>query len=121
MDILREFPFDKLKVPLGEEVLWAGCNPTFHRSFHYAILLTDKALYLGHVFLILSKRKRMALSDISAITFDDSGRRPSIKVQLRDSSVVFKTPYDAYEDEMAFDREKLKEAVEIVSGRLALL
>jgi hypothetical protein len=120
METPRDFPFDKFKVPPSEEAQWAACNPTFHRSVHYSILLTDRALYLGTIFLVFSRSRRISLSDILAISFKDSRWRPSIHIRLRFGAITFRTPHDFYGDEMDFDREKLRRLVQLLSAEVAV-
>src|SRR5918996_765468 len=43
---LEEFPFNKLRLPVGETITWLRSNPTFHRTSDYGIVLSDRALYL---------------------------------------------------------------------------
>jgi hypothetical protein len=109
---LKEYPFRKLRIPAGEVIEWYRHNPTFHRSTDYGIVLTNRALYLfSPLWLMFSRWRTYALSDIWGARFADSHVFPALHVQLKRRVVSLRTPWD-YADEMDFDRRNLAEAVE---------
>jgi hypothetical protein len=113
------FPFDELRLPAGESVLWKANNPTFHRSFDYGMVLTERALYMYSPFWIsLARWRRIPLGQIRTIAFRDSRSVPSLRVRTLERTQVLRTPYD-YADEMDYDRKNLRAAVSQVSAALA--
>lgn len=113
------FPFEKLRLPAGESVLWKASNPTFHRSFDYGMVLTDRALYMYSPFWIsLARWRRIPLEQIRSIVFRNSRIAPCLRVRTAKRVQVLRTPYD-YADEMDYDRKNLRDAVSQVSAALA--
>jgi hypothetical protein len=118
---LSYFPFNKLVVPPGESALWCGSNPTFHRASEYGIVLTDQALYLYYSFWArLARWRRYSLAEIAHVHFRDSKWFPKLLIDLGHRTVAFRTPYDSYEDEMAFDRRVLVQTACFVEYRRGL-
>ena len=111
MELFREYPFNNFTLPDGEQVVWFGCNPTFHRGHDYGIVLTNQAVYLrSWVFSIVRGWRRIALHEIRKATFKDSPFFPCLQIQLVNRTIRFRTPHDWYKDEMNFDRDKLVHA-----------
>lgn len=120
--VLKQFPFNRLKLPAGERMGWYRSNPTFHRSSDYGMVLTNHALYLYSPFLLLLSRwRRILLSDIRGASFHDSGLFPALRVHTKDGQAVLRTPWDYYRDEMEFDRKNLKEARERIQAAVAAM
>lgn len=116
MDALKHVPFSKLAIPADEQALWCASNPTFHRTWHYGIVITSHALYLFSPFrLWLARWRRYPLSEITHATFKDSRWIPKLLLHVGGRSVAFGTPYDVYQDEMDLDRRNLAEAAELLS------
>lgn len=116
MEVLRDYPFNKLELPEDEVPIWHGSNPTFHRSSEYGILITDKALYLFRsMFLFWGTWKRYALINIQRAKYLDRQYFPTLIIETQHRDIRFKTPYDGYKDEMDFDRKKLKAASDIIN------
>jgi hypothetical protein len=114
--VLRDYPFNRLRLPSGERVLWRRSHPTFHRSGDYGIVQTNLALYLYRPFLLIfSKWRRHPISEIRGADFRDSRFTPALRVRLSDRTVVLRTPWD-YADEMDYDRRVLIEAAERVNA-----
>lgn len=77
-----DFPFNKLTLPADETVILTRSNPTFHRTGEQAVLISNKALYLGTgeygsgaegfpEFLKISERckwRRFPLTEITCAT-----------------------------------------------------
>ena len=111
MELDRSYPFEKFKLPAGEQVLWHASNPTFHRGYDYGIVLTTNAVYLrGWVFSIGSGWRRIALQDIKSASFKDSRFFPCLELSHVAGTTRFRTPHDWYRDEMDFDRRNLVQA-----------
>ena len=116
MEALKHFPFSKLTVPPGEEVLWCASNPTFHRTWDCGIAISSSALYLFSPFwLWLARWRRYPLADIEHASFENSRWTPRLILRMGDRTVTFRTPYDGYQDEMDFDRKNLAKAVELLA------
>ena len=108
LEFHRYYPFDKFKLPVGEQVFWHASNPTFHRSSGYGIVLTTHAVYLrGWMFSIGRSWQRIALHDIKRASFKDSQFFPCLKLTHTNGTTNFRTPYDWYTDEMDFDPKNL--------------
>ena len=111
MELDRSYPFEKFKLPAGEQVLWHASNPTFHRGYDYGIVLTTHAVYLrGWVFSIGRGWRRIALQDIKSASFKDSRFFPCLELSHVAGTTRFRTPHDWYRDEMDFDRRNLVQA-----------
>ena len=109
------FPFTALRVPEGEEVLWFGYNPTFHRCFEYGLALTTLALYLcRRSWWRLAHWERIPLDDVIAVDLLEGGFRPGLTIQRRRRMLRFHTPFDVYRDEVAHDRRVLEEGVNAI-------
>jgi hypothetical protein len=118
LELPRSHPFTRLHLVPGEQVLWHGYNPTFHRYVEYGLVLTAEALYWYKSPWSFGRWRRFALGDIRSARFDDSNIRPSICLDFGASSRKLHTPHDFYSDEMAYDRKVLAEAVEAVNRTL---
>ncbi len=115
MQTLQEFPFSKLVLPTGEEVLWLASNPTFHRTWDYGIVISNDALYLFSPFwLWFARWRRYPISAIHRAIFKDSYWCPKLILHIGARKVTFRTPYDGYQDEMNFDREHLCKTAEFL-------
>lgn len=111
MKIPADYPFDRLRIPAGEQPLWRASNPTFHRGSDYGIVITDRAIYLrGWLFSLFTRWRRIAFSDITQARFHDSRLFPRLALHTTRGVVSFRTPYDTYRDEMDWDRDKLMHA-----------
>jgi hypothetical protein len=65
VDLPRVYPFSQLKACQGEEILWYGCNPTFHRFLNYGLVLTSGALYLyRRNWWLIARWKRIPIDDV---------------------------------------------------------
>lgn len=113
--VFAEFPFSRLKLPLGEAVLWNASNPTFHRSWDYGLAITDEAFYLFHPFwLWFARWRRLPLASIKSAEFRDSRWSPSLIIRYGERTIRFRTPFD-HKDEMVFDRTNLQEAARAIN------
>ncbi|TFV90134.1 hypothetical protein E4K72_21115 [Oxalobacteraceae bacterium OM1] len=120
MDEMRHYPFDRIKVLPGEDLLWHGSNPTFHRGCDYAIVLTNAALYLHRPgFPWIGNKKRIPLGLICDVGIVDSRWAPTMEVRCAHGTVRFRTPIDFDREEMEYDRDKLREAVQNIRQRLS--
>lgn len=120
MELPRDYPFNRLRMPAGERALWRACNPTFHRGYDYGIVLTDRAVYLrSWVLSALRRWKRIPYTDIRQVRFRDSRLFPCLEIATARRIVRFRTPFDSYDDEMDWDRERLIEAACFITHRRA--
>jgi hypothetical protein len=111
MELPGSYPFDKLKLHDGESLLWFACNPTFHRSGDYGIVLTDQAIYLrGWMFSLFFTWKRVPLASIQSARFKDSRWFPRLELVTDRGVTSFHTPHDFHGEEMDFDRKNLVHA-----------
>jgi hypothetical protein len=114
MDRPQHFPFSKLALPAGEEILWYANNATFHRSWDYGLLISDEALYLFSPFwLWLSRWRRYPISGIDQASFIDPYWLPKLILRMGPRKVIFRAPFDGYQDEMNFDRKHLAKAADL--------
>jgi len=114
--VLKQFPFDRLRLPAGEIITWYRNNPTFHRMSDYGIVLTDHALYLYKPFWPFARWRRVPLAEVCDASFRDSRLFPALYIKTGNGAVVLRTPLDDA-DEMQFDRQNLKEAAEQVRAK----
>ncbi len=73
---LTSFPFNKLILPADETVLFTGSNPTFHRRDLQAVLISNKALYLGEGWdekPVIFKWRCFPLNKIKCATLTSGG------------------------------------------------
>lgn len=112
--VMKEFPFNKLRLASGETITWYRNNPTFHRTLDYGIVLTNHALHLYSPFWLMFARWRgIPLAEIRNVAFHDSRLLPALRVQTMHGVTVLRTPPD-YVSEMEHDRRNLIEAAEQV-------
>lgn len=121
MTALNSYPFDRLRLPIGEVLLWHTHNPTFHRGADYGIVLTLNAVYLYSPFWRCWARwRRIPMHDIQSVAFRETWLVPSLRIQTRRGVAVLRTPWD-YTVLMDEDRENLQDAVARISDLLRLL
>src|SRR5688572_3693546 len=90
------FPFDRLKLPAGETIVWHASDSTFHRTSDYGLLLTDQAFYLRTPFWVwFAQWQRIPLSSIERATFKDSRWFPKLVVKTAQREIRFRTPPDS--------------------------
>lgn len=119
--LLERYPFSKLRILNDELITWFGHNPTFHRVSDYGIVLSSRALCLFSPFLLSFARwHRIPLEEIREVVFRDSRLFPSLRIEAIKRREVLRTPWD-YEDEMAYDREILRDAVTRIHAALPSL
>lgn len=117
MTVPPGFPFTRLRMHSGENVLWSGYNPTFHRFLDYGLVLSDRALYLcRRSWWRLALWKRFPLDIIDEFVLLDGGGRPGVRIRTATRNITFRTPFDFYADEMEFDRMVLEKAVAAVGA-----
>ena len=117
-DPMDSFPFSKAELPENEIIEWIGCNPTFHRSGHWGIIISNNAVYYhGPFWSIFSKWKRYHFTNIESIHFKDSSYFPMLVLQLPGGVKKLRTQHD-YKEEMDFDRKKLIEACRLIESKL---
>jgi hypothetical protein len=111
VDLPKAYPFTQLKACQGEQVLWYGYNPTFHRFVDYGLVLTNSALYLyRRNWWLIARWKRIPLDDVQQIEAIEGHARPGLRIVRTASTITFYTPSDSYCDEMEFDRKVLEKA-----------
>ena len=117
-EIPKIFPFTKLNLRHGEVPLWVGFNPTFHRFFVYGLVISDTALYVCSRAWFFATWRRYPLAEISDVTLESGGSRPTIGFRADNKKVTFSTPWDLYTDQMEFDRSVLSKAVAFLDQSL---
>ncbi|MBL8263008.1 MAG: hypothetical protein JNM58_11305 [Xanthomonadaceae bacterium] len=115
-------PFDRLLLPAGESLVWTYYNRTFHRMDLKGIAITEKALYLCSLMPFvpfLGRWRCVGFDEIRGIEYMESRfGRPTLVVHLDARTEKLCTPFDMHKDEMAYDRQCLREAVDIVQRLL---
>jgi hypothetical protein len=120
VDLPKCFPFTHLRIPQGEQVLWNGHNPTFHRFLNYELVITRSAIYLcRRSWWRIARWTRISLDDVVDAELVGNHIRPGLKIQRAAGTISFHTPFDYYQDEMDFDRKILEQAIEIVRATKA--
>jgi len=115
---LTRHPFSRLRLMTGEEVVWCGSNPTFHRAFEYGIAITGANLYLCGRAWLFARWRRYALSEIGEVSTGKYMGRPALVFNAKQRKIVFTTPFDFYADEMEFDLRVLRSAEAVLTGRV---
>jgi hypothetical protein len=114
----RDRPFDTLPLEVGEEIRWEAWEPTFHRFSYYAIVVTDRAVYLySKLITSFTKWRRYQLADVIAAEFVPSWFMPKLVIRHSRGTAVLRTPPDTGEaSEM--DRRQLKEAADVIQASI---
>jgi hypothetical protein len=111
VDLPDSLPFTCLRIPHGEEILWFGHNPTFHRFLNYGLVVSRGGIYLCHrSWWRIAHWTRISLDDIVQVEVIGNHARPGLKIKKADTTISFHTPFDFYSDEMDFDRKVLEKA-----------
>jgi hypothetical protein len=112
VELPQVVPFSRLQVPAGEEVLWYGYNPTFHRFLDYGLVLTRTAIYVcRRSWWLVTHWRRTSLDDVIEVELIGNSGRPGMRIRHTTGTIRFHTPFDFYQDEMDFDRGVLEKAV----------
>lgn len=120
MDLPKAFPFTHLKIAPGEEVLWYGYHPTFHRFLHYGLVITSTTIYLyRRSWWLMVGWRRIALDDVLGVEAISNHLRPGLRISRKAGAITFHTPFDSYEDEMNFDRKVLEKAIAAIRAAKA--
>ena len=120
MDLPKSFPFTRLKTAQGEEVLWFGYNPTFHRFLDYGLVLTLSAIYVcRRSWWLIVHWRRIPLDDVVEVELIGGHVRPGLMIQTTAGTISFHTPFDFYRDEMNFDRKVLEKGVAAIRAAKA--
>ncbi|KFN43025.1 hypothetical protein [Arenimonas oryziterrae] len=118
MKVLYEYPFTKLGLPPDETIVWSAMDRTFHRGGDYALLVTNRALYLYSPFWMwFSRWRRLEFSEIEEVAFRDSRWRPQLQIRLTNGRATLSTP-PGRKDEMDYDRSNLAQAANVVARQM---
>ena len=121
MRSMRDYPFNRLRLPPGETALFQADNLTFHRSIHYGVAVTASAVYWYSPFMLLLGRwKRYPLDMLVGARFVDASWFPRLVLHAHDRSHVLRTLHDTYDDEKQWDRRHLAAAAEFIEKRLSV-
>lgn len=77
-----EHPFTRIPLEDGEQLLFKTWNPTFHRSFDFAIAASDRALYIRRYRPFMPAWKRFDISKMKGLTLKPAPSRPYIPIGL---------------------------------------
>jgi hypothetical protein len=114
----RDMPFDSLPLEADEVICWEAWEPSFHRFSYYAIVVTDRAVYLySKLFTSLVRWRRLPLVEIQSAEFVGSWFMPKLVLRHRNGKAVLRTPPDTGEA-ARIDREQLLEAVSVIRARI---
>jgi len=110
----RDVPFDSLPLEPGEVVRWQAWEPTFHRFSYYAIVVSDRAVYLySKLFTSFARWRRVPLAEVLAAEFTPSWFMPKLTLRCAAGKVVLRTPPDTGEA-ARIDRQQLSEAAHVI-------
>ena len=110
-----EHPFDGMPLENGEELVLKKWNPTFHRSFDFAIAVSDRALYIRrHRLFMPAAWRRFDISSIRGLRLRELRGRTELLILQEKHSDSIRTPYDTYADEKEFDRKIVREALAVL-------
>jgi hypothetical protein len=114
----RDVPFDSLPIEAGESIRWEAWEPSFHRFSYYAIVVTDRAVYLySKLFTSFTRWRRLPFNEIQSADFVPSRFMPKLILQLRSGKAVLRTPPD-YGDAARIDRDQLQEAARVIRASI---
>ena len=107
-----------MPIEAGEAIRWEAWEPSFHRFSFYAIVVTDRAVYLySKLFTSFVRWRRLPLGDIQAVDFVSSWFMPKLVVHLRAGKAVLRTPPDTGEA-ARIDREQLQAAARFIQASI---
>ena len=93
VDLPHVAPFTRLQVPAGEEVLWYGYNPTFHRFLDYGLVLTHTAIYVcRRSWWLVTHWNRTSLDDVIEVGLIGNSGRPGMQIKHTTGTIRFHTP-----------------------------
>ena len=122
MHLPQSLPFTSLRIPQGEEVLWYGYNPTFHRFLDYGLVLTSRTIYMcRRSWWRIARWGEIPLADVVAVALIEDHARPGLRIERTNSAINFHTPFDFYSDEMTFDSSVLEKGVAAIRAELSTL
>lgn len=111
---LRDVPFDSLPLEANEIIRWQAWEPSFHRFSYYAIVVSDRAVYLySKLFTSFARWRRIPLGEVLAVDYTPSWFMPKLTLHCRAGKVVLRTPPDTGEA-ARIDREQLKGAADVI-------
>jgi hypothetical protein len=107
-------PFDSLPLEPSEVIRWEAWEPSYHRFSYYAIVVTDRAVYLySKLFTSFVQWRRIPLSEVLSAEFTPSWFMPRLVLRHRTGKAVLRTPPDTGEA-ARIDRQQLKEAADVI-------
>jgi len=110
----RDRPFDTLPLEPDEVIRWEAWEPTFHRFSYYAIVVTDRAVYLySKLITSFAKWRRYRLADVQAAEFVPSWFMPKLVIRHSRGTAVLRTPPDSGVA-AEIDRRQLREAASVI-------
>ncbi len=99
-------------------IRWEAWEPTFHRFSYYAIVVTDRAVYLySKLITSFAKWRRYRLTDIAAAEFAQSWFMPKLVIRHSRGVAVLRTPPDSGAA-AEIDRKQLNEAAQVIQASL---
>jgi hypothetical protein len=114
VELRRNPPFDSLPLEPGEVIRWQAWEPSFHRFSYYAIVVSDRAVYLySRLFTSFTRWRRIPIVDVYAAEYTPSWFMPKLMVHHRAGKAVLRTPPDTGEA-ARIDREQIQEAVDVI-------
>lgn len=109
-------PFDSLPLEPGEEIRWEAWTPTFHRFSYYAIVVSDRAVYLySRLWHSFVRWHRYPLSIIRSAEYVPSWFMPKLVIQLDQTKTTLRMPMDWGIGEQ-LDQRQLTEAAGMING-----
>jgi hypothetical protein len=122
VDLPKALPFTRLKTSPGEEVLWYGYNPTFHRFLNYGLVVTRDAIYFSRRgWWRIVRWTRISLDEVVEVEAIDNHARPGLTISGTAGTITFHTPFDFHDDEMNFDRAVLEKAAAAIRAAQAAI
>ena len=114
----RDVPFDSLPMESGEVIRWQAWEPSFHRFSFYAIVVSDRAVYLySKLITSFAVWRRVPLADIQAVEFFPSWFMPKLVLTHRTGKFVLRTPPD-FGAAARIDRRQLQDAAGVIQESL---
>jgi hypothetical protein len=114
MEQCRDVPFDSLPLEPGEAICWEAWEPSFHRFSYYAIVVTDRAVYLySKLITSFTRWRRIPLRDILSVEYMPAWFMPKLIIHHQSGKAVLRTPPDTG-DAARIDRAQLKEAADVI-------
>lgn len=120
MERNRDRPFDELPLEPGEVIRWQAWEPSFHRFSYYAIVVTDRAVYLySKLISSFARWRRLRLDEVTAAEFVPSFFMPKLVIHHANGVAVLRTPPD-FGAASQIDRRQLKEAATLIQASVRI-